>query len=294
MKYLYISKNFSASSLEVIENANAIIEKYQAMGYRLTLRQLYYQMVASDLISNNLKSYKRLASIINDARWAGHIDWDAIEDRARETIQVSTWSSPSRIVNSAIRSYREDLWINQPVHVEVMCEKDAVSNILEPVCREFCVPFTANRGYPSASLLYEVNQRFQEADDTGKAIAVIYLGDHDPSGMDMDRDIFERLNLFTESMYSIDLTRIALVMSQVERWRPPENPAKQTDSRFKTYLHQYGSSSWELDAIRPNDLSNLLRVEIESFIDYELWDEAVKQQDANIAKLKTLAGKLDE
>lgn len=294
MKYAYIEKNFAAPSLKAIEDANAIIEAYQTMGYRLTLRQLYYQMVASDLIPNNLKSYKRLASIVNDARWAGYIDWDAIEDRARETVRVSTWSNPASIVRSAIRSYREDLWADQSNHVEVMCEKDAVSNILEPVCFELGVPFTANRGYPSASLLYEVMQRFQGAYEDGKDIAVIYLGDHDPSGLDMDRDILDRLELLAEGMYGIDFQRIALVMSQVERWRPPENPAKQTDSRYQAYLMEYGGSSWELDAIRPDDLSELLRTTIEEFIDFDLWDLAKERQDANIKKLKTLAGILDE
>lgn len=294
MKYTYIEKNFSASSVEVIDNANAIIEQYQGMGYRLTLRQLYYQMVASDLIPNNIKSYKRLASIVNDARWAGEIDWDAIEDRARETVRVSTWTDPASIVKSAIYSYRENLWENQPVHMEIMCEKDAVSNIIEPVCNDLCVSFTANRGYPSASLLYEVMQRFQKADDAGKSIAVIYLGDHDPSGLDMDRDILDRLTVFAEDVFEIDFTRIALTMPQIERWSPPENPAKQTDSRFDAYLKKHGGSSWELDAIRPNDLSDLVRSEIESYIDFDAWDEAKERQDQNLAKLKRLAENLEE
>lgn len=292
MKYAYIEKSFSASSQEVIDNANTIIEEYQHMGYRLTLRQLYYQMVASDLIPNNIKSYKRLASIVNDARWAGEIDWDAIEDRARETEIASTWTNPKSIMKSVLASYRENLWLSQPNYVEVMCEKDAVSNILEPVCRELGVPFTANRGYPSASLLYEVSNRIAIAHGNSKDVVFIYFGDHDPSGLDMDRDVFERLTKLTENTIDIEFIRIALTMTQVNIWNPPENPAKQTDSRFDGYSEQYGNSSWELDAIRPNDLENLLRTKIESYIDSALWSEAEEIQKANLAKLEKLSEKL--
>ena len=202
----------------MIDNANAIIEEYQGMGYRLTLRQLYYQMVASDLISNNLKSYKRLASIINDARWAGEIDWDAIEDRARETKITSTWESPKSIMRGVLNSYREDLWIFQPSYVEVMCEKDAVSNILQPVCNELGVSFTANRGYPSASLLYEVSNRIAKAHENQKdVVAFIYFGDHDPSGLDMDRDVYERLVTLTEDTIEIKFTHISFTLNQINQ-----------------------------------------------------------------------------
>lgn len=293
MKYAYIEKRFTSSSMRMIEQANGIIEAYRAQGYRLTLRQLYYQMVKANLIPNWMKSYKRLASIINDARWAGYVDWAAIEDRARNTVEVSTWENPAQIVRAAIDSYREDLWKTQPVHLEVMCEKDAVSNIVTPVCRSFGVPFTANRGYPSASLLYEVDGRFHKAAAENKDIHIIYLGDHDPSGLDMDRDILERLSLFSESSYDPEVERIALTYEQVEDWRLPPNPAKLSDSRASGYVSEFGSSSWELDAIEAAELSRIVREKIKQVIDEELWEEAEAEQENNKARLERALEELE-
>jgi len=288
MKYAYIDKNFQASSLRMIENANKVIAEYTELGYRLTLRQLYYQMVTENLIPNKMKEYRRLASILNDARWAGLVDWDAIEDRVRETIAVVTWENPREIATAAFRSYREDYWISQKNYVEVFCEKDAVSNIVEPICRRFRVPFTANRGFASVSLLREVSVRLAEKADEGKDIILIYLGDHDPSGLDMDRDILHRLDMFSENEYSIDFVRIALTMNQVMRWALPPNPAKQTDSRFQSYQEQFGDESWELDAIKAQRLSDLVELEIRSYIDEDAWSEAIEQERENQAKLSNL------
>lgn len=284
-KQCYIPKNFNKSSLVLIDMANEVIEEYQALGYQMTLRQLYYQLVAADLIPNNIKTYKRLASILNDARWAGLVDWDAIEDRARVTRSVSTWSSPVSILQSAIHSYREDLWRNQDYHIEVMCEKDAVSNILQPVCAQYGVNFTANRGYPSASLLYETAGRLRrKIQIEGKNVEIIYIGDHDPSGMDMDRDILERLSTLLDQ--DIEVGRLALTRFQVNDWRLPPNPAKITDSRSDGYIAEYGRQSWELDAIKANILHDLIEEKILEYIDLAQWNEDKDDQDANLQKLR--------
>lgn len=292
MKYAYISKNFSRASQELIDNANRVIAQYAQMGYVMTLRQLYYQMVIENLIPNKIKEYRRLANILNDARWAGLVDWDAIEDRVRETVQVSTWSSPKSIMRSAWQSYREDWWERQPDHIEIFCEKDAVSNIIEPICREYRVPFTANRGYPSVSLLRETSVRLAEKAGDGKNIFLIYVGDFDPSGLDMDRDIEERLRMFTEGEYFFNFRRIALIEDQVDQWSLPPNPAKQTDSRFEAFMERYGDESWELDAIRANDLADLIREAIAEHIDYDLWDDAQADETKNREKLQNLMGQL--
>src|SRR6266550_3926958 len=118
-KHCYVSRNFSASSVQVIEQANEIIATYTAQGYDLTLRQLYYQFVSRDLIPNRQSEYKRLGSIINDARLAGFIDWDAICDRTRELRDLAHWESPASIVKAVARQFRIDKWATQPHRVEV-------------------------------------------------------------------------------------------------------------------------------------------------------------------------------
>lgn len=80
-KIEYIRRNFSQNSCKIIDQANEILDEYERQGFRLTLRQLYYQFVARDLIQNKQSEYKRLGSIINDARLAGFVDWQMMEER---------------------------------------------------------------------------------------------------------------------------------------------------------------------------------------------------------------------
>lgn len=179
MKEKFIDHKFNASSLALINIANDILNEYRGMGYRLSLRQLYYQLVARDYIENSVKSYKRIGNLISDARLAGLIDWQMIEDRNRETVIPTAWGSPAQIVRAAAEQFRIDRWDGQPCYVEVMVEKDALSGILEPVCRELHVRFTANKGYSSSSAMYEAGKRIKRAwsrDD--KDVHIFYLGDH--------------------------------------------------------------------------------------------------------------------
>lgn len=276
MKRKFIAKEFGASSLATIRLLNQIIDQYRQQGYRLSLRQLYYQMVARDHVENTQQSYKRLGALVSDARLAGYIDWDMIEDRNRETITPPMWSSPAAIVSAAAQQFAIDRWKEQAVHVEVMVEKAALEGVLIPVCRELGIRFTANRGYSSSSAMYEAGQRLLDCVSDGKEVHIIYLGDHDPSGIDMTRDVLERLELFSGS--DIEVRRLALNMDQVEQLNPPENPAKTTDSRARAYIEEFGESSWELDAVEPAALARLVTDHVESLRDEDLWNEAMERE----------------
>ncbi len=276
MKRKFINHNFRKASLDQIATINSIIADYQADGYRLSLRQLYYQLVARDLIANSVRSYKKIGVLVSNGRKAGLIDWSAIEDRARETMAVTTWENPAEIVNTAAEQFEINKWETQPNHIHVMVEKDALSGVLWPVCEELGIKFTANKGYPSDSLLYEMARGLVQQKNAGKQIRIIHLGDHDPSGIDMTRDLVERLALFAG--FKIKVQRIALNYPQIEELKPPENPAKQTDTRFKDYAAKFGYASWELDAIEPRRLAELVRGIVESLRDDTLWDKAVKKE----------------
>lgn len=282
MKELFVDRNFSAGSMRMIELVQGILIEYARQGYRLSLRQLYYQMVARDYIENTQRSYKNMGTLVSNARLAGLIDWDMIEDRNRETVTVSHWDSPADIIYSAARSFRIDKWQGQSSHVEVMVEKDALSGVLEPVCRELDVSITANKGYCSSSTMYAIGKRLQEIVQLEeKWVKVFYLGDHDPSGIDMTRDITERLRMFSGLNDTwLEVERLALNWDQIEDWRPPENPAKETDARFSAYVKQYGSSSWELDSVEPATLARLVREAVQSVRYDDLWDEMVEKENA--------------
>lgn len=283
----FLSKTFRQATLDIIDHARDICDRYSAQGYDLSLRQLYYQFVAANLLENTEKNYKNLGAIVSDARLCGLLDWDMIKDRGRETTTNSHWTNPADILDAAARSFRVDTWEGQPNHVEVMVEKQALEGVLLPVCRDLDIPFTANKGYSSSSALYEAGKRLEAAALEGKDLHVIYLGDHDPSGIDMTRDIDDRLSMFSRS--TVTVHRVALNMEQVRRYNPPENPAKLTDSRSSSYVQRFGRSSWELDALEPATLANLVRDAVMDLCDEDMLAERVERQDTWKAELRTIS-----
>src|SRR3990172_6767593 len=170
MKEAFIEKGLSPASLATIQIANGILDEYRAQNFRLSLRQLYYQLVARDHIPNNQRSYKNLGALISNARQAGLIDWEMIEDRNRETVVPGHWDSPADIVEAAARQFRIDKWADQPWHGEGMVEEDALSGGLEPVCPGVAVGITANKGYSSSSTMYEIGKRIDAKRSNGQQI----------------------------------------------------------------------------------------------------------------------------
>ena len=140
-KIFYKKHKFRGAALDLIEQANAIIKVYTDQGYVLTLRQLYYQFVARGLIENTMKSYKKIQGIVNKARLAGLLDWEAIEDRTRNLKRSSTWSDPADIVNSCVHGYAIDKWATQGHRVEVWIEKDALLGVIEAPCKRNRIPY---------------------------------------------------------------------------------------------------------------------------------------------------------
>lgn len=292
IKYREIS--FRPSTLSLIDQANAIIEEYAEQGFDLTLRQLYYQFVARGLIGNLQTEYKRLGSIVNDARLAGMISWDAIVDRTRSLLKNSHWDSPASLVEQASSWYGEDCWADQPNRVEVWIEKDALIGVIETVCRDNDCAYFSCRGYTSQSEMWTAARRLMRYEDKGQEVHIIHLGDHDPSGIDMTRDIHDRLALFCKghNFFGPTIHRIALNMDQVEAYGPPPNPTKLSDSRAPDYIANFGHESWELDALDPATLAALIEAKINELRDAETWDDAVEHEEIGKKLLTNLAESL--
>lgn len=278
MKIRYVPKTFSAAHAAVIEQANTIIDNYAAQGFDLSLRQLYYQFVSRALIANRDSEYKRLGSIINDGRLAGLIDWNRISDRGRNLAGgYGVDSDPRDHVRSIADWFQLDRWKGQAYRPEVWVEKDALSGVVGRVANELDVPYMACKGYMSQSEMWAAGRRLRLYRRDGQIPIIIHLGDHDPSGIDMTRDIADRLSMFAEGY--VEVRRIALNMDQVQLYDPPPNPAKTTDSRATGYIDEFGDESWELDALEPTVLATLIRDEVESLRDDDVL-ETVKAQEA--------------
>ncbi len=288
-KIAYISTpKFRESSLALIEDTNRIVDEYSAQGYALTLRQVFYQLVSRGLIPNTQKSYKNLGNVISQGRLAGLIDWFAIEDRTRNLRGNQHWESPSQILRACASQFRYDLWEDQPNYVEVWVEKDALIGVIERGCRRLDVPYFSCRGYTSQSELWGAARRLILREQDGTDTHILHLGDHDPSGIDMTRDIQERLGLFGSRA---KVTRIALTREQVDECGLPPNPAKLTDTRFDGYVALHGSESWELDALEPGVIVGLIERHVESLIDWEARKTWELRQDEARSYLARVAEK---
>ncbi len=293
MKEQFKDIRFSVKSLGLINTANEIVDEYSAQGFSLTLRQLYYQFVSRDIIENTERSYKNLGATINDGRLAGLIDWSAIEDRTRNLRANQHWDSPGQIARTCVRAYYKDHWENQSHRIEVWVEKEALSGVAEAACLPLDVPFFCCKGYTSQSEMYAAAQRLIGYDGSGHTAVIIHLGDHDPSGIDMSRDIEERLGMFTAGQ-DLEFKRIALNMDQIEEYAPPPNPAKISDSRFDSYQAKFGGKSWELDALEPKVLVDMIQAEINQYRKPGRWGQVEAEQAAGQEKLRRMADKLDK
>lgn len=281
----------------IVDKANEIITEYMAKGFDITLRQLYYQFVARALIPNKQSEYDRLGMIINSARLAGMVDWNAIVDRTRQIRRNSHWDNPGEIIDSCARSFMLDRWADQPTRVEVWVEKDALVGVMQSVCNPLDVPYFSCRGYTSASEMWRGARRLLRHLEGGQDVVIVHLGDHDPSGIDMTRDIIERLNLFTKAGISNGLAkveRIALNFAQVEELDLPPNPAKLSDSRAKAYIADFGRSSWELDALDPEYLQRIISKTVSLFRDEDKWAETMDREREMVETLRRLAAEHGE
>lgn len=271
---------FHAKTLDLIAAVNAILAQYEGP---VTLRQVHYRLVAQQAIPNTRQAYSGLSKHLVRARLAGLVDDSRIVDRVRQTLRVSCWSDLTDFLQAVRRSYRREKWATQPCNVEVWCEKDAVAGVLQPVTDEYEVVLYPCRGYNSYSALKAAAQRLRAA---GRPTVVLYLGDFDPSGQDMSRDIRDRLT--GDFGAEVDLRAIALTPEQVQEHDLPPNPMKATDSRARAFADRYGSDVWELDALPPDVLQALVREHVEHFFDKTAFWQELEEQQAEQARLEAL------
>lgn len=334
MKEFVKLHKFSPEAKVLVRKCASIVSSFQAQGFKMTLRQLYYQLVKDNIIRNEERQYKRLSGLLSDARLMGRVDWEAIEDRIRVPRVPQDFRDLNDLVDTALGAYRLDRWAGQENYVELWVEKDALAGILAPIAREYHVTMMVNRGYSSQTAMYDAGQRFLKAcyskdlpyktlleatrkegekrdEETEKLLSqvrfldrsvlseepkrkpiLLYLGDHDPSGEDMVRDIGARLEMFG---IEVDVRKVALTTEQVREYDPPPNPAKMADPRALEYVEKHGATSWEVDALPPDVLDRIIRDSLDDVVDMEKVDKikAQEKRDKNLLlkALKNLKGK---
>jgi hypothetical protein len=280
----------------IVNEVNQILAEYSIP---LTLRQIYYRLVSKGVIPNTKTSYKTLSKILVKARERGEIDDSKIEDRSREVLGQGDWGywSLESFLEERIERLKESwrywtrpLWETQPKRVMVILEKDALSRLFVDVCDEYRVNVYPTRGYGS----YTYVKNMALTIDGEKPTVILYFGDYDPSGRDIERDISSRLERYGARNFIVK--RVALTPEQIKQYNLPPKPedaetiAKlMRDPRTKTYGMDYAC---ELDALEPNILQEMIRKAIEAEIDKEKWNERVLQIVEEKNKLKEKLSKL--
>lgn len=287
----YVPKKFRQDTLDRLAQANSIIEEYENQNMAITLRQLYYQFVARGLMENASENYGRLGTLINNGRLAGLVSWTAIEDRGRQLNGYQIFNGPDAAVKWLTKKhYRTDMWAEQPYRPEVWVEKHALEGVIGMMCNTLRVDFFAPGGYNSQSNQWQAGRRLANYIHKGQRPIIFHLGDHDPSGIDMTRDNQERLSMFAGT--EIQVVRLALNMDQINKYKPPPNPAKLDDPRATDYVRKYGTESWELDALEPIVIHNLIEDAVLRIRDAKVWDAALKQEAEDKIVLTEMVGGL--
>ncbi len=298
---------WSTTKEEVIDHITAIIDDFVGQGYILTLRQLHYQLVAGNLIVNHDKTYKKLGQIVTDCKYAGIIDWNHIEDRGRIPYLPYWVVDVPDALNDTIGQYRLNRQLGQDNELELWTEKDALSGILRRSTKKYHIQLVVNKGYTSSSAIYRAYQRIVRSIQDGRKFTLLYFGDHDPSGLDMIRDIRVRLEemlkngrhfgeLFQDEIEITDwfeVLPIGLTKKQIRKYKLPPNPTKMSDARSENYIKEHGKVCWEVDALNPKTLTEIVETNITKIIDVKMYKDMLEDEKVDRARLTKIVENLD-
>jgi hypothetical protein len=247
----------------------------------MTIRQLFYRLVSKGLIPNDRKHYQLVSRVMTKARDDERCSFDHIVDRSRPAYSPNVWEDASGYAEAVKRGYRKDYWATQPNHVEIWVEKDAIIGSIEPTTDELGVTIRVGRGFLSTTKAHDIAERFTVID---KPITVFYLGDHDPSGQDIERDLYQRILSYDSGYF--DLQRLAIHKEDISKFDLPPLRIKDGDMRAAKFRAQHGEECVELDALPPDELRRRVREAVEDLQDRELWKRAIAVETVELASIK--------
>jgi hypothetical protein len=270
---------------EVVEASLEVFKQYDTA---LTLRQLYYRLVSKHLFPNTVNSYKRLSRIMVKARETGDVPKNCLEDRSRRVLGRGDagYISAEEFIKHKLESLKDSWekftmprWEDQPCNILISLEKEALSRLVSRVANQYSIRTFPTRGYPSFTYVQRMASYIRNR-LKGKPTLVLYFGDFDPSGVDIERDLTERLLKYGAGDFKI--RRVALTRDQIILYTLPPMPVKKSDARTPSFIATYGDEAVELDALDPNVLKQMVAQSIEEYMDIDAWIRREKE----IEKLK--------
>jgi hypothetical protein len=266
----------SKSTLKLIEAMKAIAEE----AHPITGRGIGYKLFAAGYIGG-MNEMNKVYRALTIAREEGAIPWGWIVDETRELELVSTWRNPSRCADGFF--YRRDLWQTQRHTVEVWSEKGTIRGVLWPVLSRLGVGLRVFHGFTSATSAWDISNPGND----DRPLVALYIGDWDPSGLCMsEHDLPERIKEYEGD--HVRLRRIALTAEQTGPLPSFSVETKSRDPRYKWFKQNYGDQCWELDAMDPRQLRDLVEAEINALIDRDLWEQQETHQEREKKSIESL------
>jgi hypothetical protein len=257
---------------DVLAEARQIVGSYSTS---VTLRQLFYRLVSAQSLPNTVQAYKGLSHHTAEARRCGR--FPALIDRGRIIHRAASWAGPAAAMQALVSQYRVDRTTGQPVSLYLAVEKAGLVVQLQSWFGRLGVPVLALGGYSSQTYADDVAGHATAQD---RPAVLLYGGDHDPSGEDIDRDFVARTGCWAE------VRRVALTARQVADYDLPVNPGKAADSRAAGFAARHGElRQVELDALDPDDLRDLFAAAVEDWWDTSAYDAAMLREDGGRAEL---------
>ena len=275
---------------EVVEASLEVFKQYDTA---ITLRQLYYRLVSRLLIPNTINSYKRLSRIMVKARERADVPINCLEDRSRRILgkgDTGYYSAEEYLkmklhsLQDSWKSFSMPMWDNQPNYILISLEKDALSRLVSRIANRYSVRTFPTRGYPSFSYVQQMSS-YIRTKLLDKPTIVLYFGDFDPSGIDIERDLSDRLEKYNAGDFSV--TRVALTSEQIKTYNLPPMPVKRSDARSDSFMAEHGDLSVELDALDPNLFQRMVANSIEKNINIRKWNAKLRKIDSLQQWIKT-------
>ena len=267
----------------------------------LSVRQIHYAMLndpplrhsgkRKSLYRNDRESYKALCDLSTRARLAGVIPWAAVAD---ETRPVELWHCHPTVADYVkeeaqclLGYYRRDLMQGQSRHVEIVCEKNTVAEIVRRVAYDYCIPVTSGRGYCSLEPRRQMAERHAASGKSGHVL--ILVSDCDPDGDEIAASLARSMR-DDFGIWNVEAVRAALTHEQAQRFElPPNTDAKTSSPQFKKYFAKHGTrNAYELEALTPEVLAGMVRSTIESVIDMAAYRREVETWKAEASEIEVI------
>ncbi len=237
--------------------------------------------------ANDRASYQDLADLLTRARLAGQSPWEAIAD---ETRPVLTWQADANVgvflrreLDGLFQGYWRDYQRSQANHIEIVAEKLTVRGIVEPVAQEYCVPLTIGRGYCSIGPRRDLAERYRRSGR--EKLIVLLLSDFDPDGENIAAS-FARSLRDDFGIDQVTAVKVALTADQVRALGlPPQMKAKSGASTYAKVTAEHGEDVFELEALPPAELQQLLREALDAVIDHEAFQAEIEAERSEAAFL---------